>query len=288
MAALVASAAYREADEDTAFVHSEAARAVRLQLDFLKADVELAAQHIEHTLVVFGSTRLAEPGAARRGLADARQALACEPDDAGLLQRVAVAERLLANSRYYDVARELGRRVGHHELEAVAAPLVVVTGGGPGIMEAANRGAYDAGGRSVGLNITLPTEQFPNPYLTPGLCFRFHYFGVRKMHFLLHARALVAFPGGYGTLDELFEVLALVQTRKIPPIPVVLVGETFWRHAFDVDFLVGEGMIDPEDRELFWYAETAAEVVDTIRRWYEMAGESGTPPAPEPALVVAD
>jgi uncharacterized protein (TIGR00730 family) len=153
-------------------------------------------------------------------------------------------------------------------------------------MEAANRGAHDVGGDSVGLNIALPSEQFPNPYVTPGLCFRFHYFGVRKMHFLLRARALVAFPGGYGTLDELFETLSLIQTRKISPMPVVLVGQAFWRRAFDVDFLVAEGMIDPEDRELFWYAETAAEIVDTVRDWYRLAGASMLPsPVQSPAAA---
>jgi uncharacterized protein (TIGR00730 family) len=148
-----------------------------------------------------------------------------------------------------------------------------MTGGGPGLMEAANRGAFDVGAKSVGLNIELPHEQYPNPYVTPDLCFRFHYFALRKLHFMLPARALVAFPGGYGTLDELFEVLTLAQTRKIKPIPVVLVGEDFWRRAVDIDFLVEEGVIDPEDRELFWYAETAQEIWDGIARWYDAFGE---------------
>ena len=147
----------------------------------------------------------------------------------------------------------------------------VITGGGPGVMEAANRGAYEAQAKSIGLNIALPREQYPNPYVTPELCMTFHYFALRKLHFLLRARALVAFPGGYGTLDELFETLALVQTRKIKPIPVVLVGEEFWRRAFDVDFLVSEGVIDAEDKELFWYAETAQEIWDGIVRWYRLA-----------------
>ena len=151
--------------------------------------------------------------------------------------------------------------------------MVVVTGGGPGVMEAANRGAYDVGAKTVGLNITLPHEQYPNPYITPGLCFRFHYFALRKLHFLLRARALVAFPGGFGTFDELFETLTLVQTRKIKPVPVILVGEDYWRRAVDLDFLVAEGVIDAEDRELFWFAETAQEIWDGIRHWYQLAGE---------------
>ncbi len=148
-----------------------------------------------------------------------------------------------------------------------------MTGGGPGIMEAANRGAYDAGTKSIGLNISLPHEQYPNPYITPDLCFRFHYFALRKLHFLMRARALVAFPGGYGTFDELFETLTLVQTRKIKPVPVVLVGEHYWRQAINIDFLVEEGVIDPEDRELFWYAETAQEIWDGILHWYDAFGE---------------
>jgi hypothetical protein len=142
-----------------------------------------------------------------------------------------------------------------------------MTGGGPGIMEAANRGAFEAGAQSVGLNIHLPHEQYPNPYITPGLCFQFHYFAMRKLHFLQRAVALVAFPGGYGTFDELFEVLNLAQTRTIKPFPIVLVGEAFWRGAVNFDFLAEQGVIDPEDRELFWFAETAQEILDTIAQW---------------------
>jgi uncharacterized protein (TIGR00730 family) len=145
-------------------------------------------------------------------------------------------------------------------------------------MEAANRGAHDVGAQSIGLNIALPHEQFPNPYVSPELCFSFHYFAMRKLHFLLRARALVAFPGGYGTLDELFEVLTLAQTRKITPVPVVLVGEAYWRRIFDPDTLADEGMIDPEDRELFWYAETASDIWRGILEWYEMRGEPLLPP----------
>ena len=155
---------------------------------------------------------------------------------------------------------------------------MVMTGGGPGVMEAANRGAHDLGRKSIGLNVTLPHEQFPNPYVTPELCFRFHYFAMRKLHFLMRARALVVFPGGYGTMDELFEVLTLVQTRKMEPVPVILVGEAYWRRAFDADFLVAEGMIDAEDRELFWFAETAEDIWNDILRWYEAAGRPLLPP----------
>ena len=139
-------------------------------------------------------------------------------------------------------------------------------------MEAANRGAYDVGAKSIGLNIHLPCEQYPQSYITPELCFRFHYFALRKLHFLMRARALVAFPGGYGTLDELFETLTLIQTRTIKPVPVVLVGESYWRQAVNVDFLAAEGVIDPEDRELFWYADTAQEIWDGILHWHEVNG----------------
>jgi uncharacterized protein (TIGR00730 family) len=271
--AILASPSYREADEDVDFLGQADTRGVRLQLDYLKAERLLEEQGIAHFIVVFGSTRVPEPAAARRRVDAARALLAASPADDGLRRQLAVAERVLAKSRYYDVAREFGRLVG----SADGGATVVVTGGGPGFMEAANRGAFDVGAKSVGLNIGLPHEQYPNPYVTLGLCFRFHYFAVRKLHFLLRARALVAFPGGYGTFDELFETLTLVQTRKIAPVPVILVGEAYWRRAFDVDFLVEEGVIDVEDRELFWYAETAQEIWDGIREWH---ARSGGPLAP--------
>jgi uncharacterized protein (TIGR00730 family) len=184
------------------------------------------------------------------------------------------AERILAKSGYYEVARELGRLVAESGQGPEDSRLVVMTGGGPGVMEAANRGAHDAGAKTVGLNIDLPHEQYPNPYVTPELCFRFHYFALRKLHFLLRARALVAFPGGFGTLDELFETLTLVQTRKIEPIPIVLVGETYWKRLVDVEFLVEEGVVDAEDRDLLWYAETAEEIWQGILAWYTSNGRS--------------
>ena len=198
----------------------------RLEIEYLKADVILAEQHNDHTIVVYGSTRITEPGAARHKVEVLRASVRAHPDDEELHLRLAAAERILAKSHYYDVAREFGRLVGGAHRGAQSPRLVIMTGGGPGLMEAANRGAFDVGAKSVGLNIELPHEQFPNPYVTPDLCFRFHYFALRKLHLLLRAKALVAFPGGYGTFDELFEVLTLVQTRKIKPIPVILVGET--------------------------------------------------------------
>ena len=270
--ALLSAQSYLQADEDVGFLNSDATRGVRLQLDYLKTEQLLETQQVEHTIVVFGSTRIPDPAASKRAVAALRAALSEGPSPE-LERRLRVAERIEAKSRYYEVARAFGRIVGAAEQAGGEGRLVVATGGGPGIMEAANRGAFDVGAPSMGLNIGLPQEQFPNAYLTPELCFQFHYFAVRKLHFLLRARALVAFPGGYGTLDELFETLSLVQTRTIEPVPVVLVGEAFWREAVDFDYLVEEGVIAEEDRELFWYADTAQEIWDGIVRWHELAGK---------------
>lgn len=270
--AILQSPSYRLADEDVAFLNSGDARGPRLQLDYLKPEMLMEENAIRQTIVVFGGTRIREPAAIERELAALRAAQACAPDHTELARRIAVAERLLAKSKYYDVARELGRLVGRSGPDLQINDLVIMTGGGPGIMEAANRGAGDAGAKSVGLNVRLPHEQYPNPYVTPGLCFLFHYFALRKLHFVMRARALVAFPGGYGTLDELFEALTLVQTRTIKPLPIVLVGEEYWRQVINFDFLIAEGVIDPEDRDLFWYAETAQEVWDGILQWYQAAG----------------
>jgi uncharacterized protein (TIGR00730 family) len=271
--AILESPSYREADRDVEFLQGDDTRGPRLQLDYFKAQHLLEQHGIRHTIVVFGSTRIAEPAAARRRVETLRGELARAPHDVDGQRRLAIAQRILAKSRYYEIAREFGRVVGRAPEGSAGAGLVVVTGGGPGVMEAANRGAYDAAATTVGLNITLPHEQYPNPYVTPGLCFQFHYFAVRKLHFLLRARALVAFPGGFGTMDELFETLTLVQTRKIKPLPVILVGEEYWRRAVDFDFLVAEGAIDAEDRELLWFAESAQEIWDGILHWYKLAGE---------------
>lgn len=266
---------YRQADQDVDFLNHDDTRGLRLQLDYLKPESLMEEHGIMHSIVVFGSTRIAEPRAAQRRVDELSAAFAAAPGDAGLARDLPIARRVLAKSRYYQVARDFARLVGQAE-GPHGNRLVVVTGGGPGIMEAANRGAHETGARTIGLNITLPREQYPNPYITPGLCFRFHYFGLRKLHFLMRARALVVFPGGYGTLDELFETLTLIQTRKITPVPVILVGEAYWRRVFDPEFLVEEGVIDPEDRELFWYAETAEDIWADILRWYELAGRSLT------------
>ena len=268
------SPTYRQADSDVEFLNLDETRGVRLQIDYLKAELMLAERGVEHTIVVFGSTRIREPAAARQRVDVLRAELERAPKDANLQRQLKVAERLLAKSHYYDTARELGRLVGGCRAHEMDCRVLVMTGGGPGIMEAANRGAYDVSAHSIGLNIALPHEQYPNPYISPELCFSFHYFAMRKLHFLLRARALVAFPGGYGTLDEVFETLTLVQTRKIEPVPVVLVGEKYWRRVLDAEFLVAEGVIDAEDAELFHYAETAEEIWRIVVDWH---AANGTP-----------
>lgn len=274
LARIRASASHQRADRDLALLARDELRPVRLQLEYLKPQLILEDLGVRHAIVVFGSTRLVDPDAARRRLERARERLARAPDDPVLLRAVAVAERLLSRSHYYEIAREFGQLVGRAGRGPTDNRVVVMTGGGPGLMEAANRGAWDVGAASVGLNITLPREQRPNPYLSPALSFQFRYFALRKMHFMLRARALVAFPGGYGTFDEIFETLTLVQTGKRERLPVILVGEEYWRRAVDFDFLASEGMVDAGDLELFSFAESATEIWSAILRWYEDAGRS--------------
>ncbi|MEO8327983.1 MAG: LOG family protein, partial [Nitrospirota bacterium] len=254
---LLQSESYRQADEDIDFLAQDESRGMRLQLDYSKPQLLLNQHGIRHTIVVFGSTRIMEPAAAGRRVEQLHRELLDSPQNSDLKRRLAVARRIQAKSHYYQIARDFGRMVGESGRGPEDCRVVVMTGGGPGIMEAANRGAFDCGAKNIGLNITLPHEQYPNPYLTPDLCFRLHYFAVRKMHFLLRACALVAFPGGFGTFDELFETLTLIQTRKIAPLPVILVGQRYWQEAVNFDCLIEEGVIDLEDRELFWFAETA-------------------------------
>ena len=255
------------ASEDIDFLASDPVRGLRLQMDYLKPEILLRANKVLRTIVVFGSSRICEPEEALRRVEALRAAGPASGDDRDFERRLAVAERVLANSRYYDIARAFGRIVAEANVREGDGQTLIMTGGGPGIMEAANRGAFDVGAKTIGLNISLPREQFPNPYVSPQLCFNFHYFALRKLHFLQRAMALVAFPGGYGTLDELFEILTLAQTRKIKPMPIVLVGEGHWRNVVNFDYLFDEGVIDPEDRELFWYAETAEEIWAGIQKW---------------------
>jgi len=273
IAAIMKSPGYRLAEQDVEFLGSDAMRGARLQLEYQKPELLFEEHAIAHTIVVFGSTRICEPGTARRNCEALCAAVAVKPGDAEVARRLAIAERILANSHYYDVARAFGRLVGEAGRSPGSQYIAVMTGGGPGIMEAANRGSFDVGAKTVGLNIALPHEQYPNPYVTPDLCVRFHYFALRKLHFVMRAKALVAFPGGFGTLDELLEILTLVQTRKMKPVPIVLVGEAYWRRAVDFDFLLDEGVIAREDRALFWFAETAEEIWQGILHWHETAGQ---------------
>lgn len=258
---LLASASYRIAFEDREFLMRHDLRPLRLQLELLKPEMVLRKHAIKYTIVVFGGTRIVEPAVAQARLAaletERRTAPGPEVD-----RRIRIAQRVVAKSHYYEAAREFARLASQSSRNG--SPYVVVTGGGPGIMEAANRGAFDAGMKSIGLNITLPMEQAPNSYITPELCFQFHYFAVRKMHFLLRAQAMVAFPGGYGTMDELFEALTLMQTGKTHVMPVVLFGREFWEKALDLRFLSDEGTIADRDLELLHYADTPQEAWDHI------------------------
>lgn len=262
----LSSSSYKPADRDTEFLQREELRPIRLQLELLKPELIQKEQGVRSTIVVFGSSRLPEPAAAQAALRLAEQEAARSSGIDEVQRKVAIARRQLALSKYYDIAREFGRLVSSTCQKDGRCDYVIVTGGGPGIMEAANRGAADAGAKSIGLNITLPHEQQPNPYITPELCFQFRYFAIRKMHFLIRARALVAFPGGFGTLDELFETLTLLQSGKAQNVVVVLVGKEFWEHLINWQCLVENGLISRDDLHLFHYAETAKEAWDLIGR----------------------
>src|SRR5882672_12098833 len=247
------------AENDIAFLARPELRPIRLQLELLKPELVMREHGVISTIVVFGSARVPAPEDAAKHVADAEAKAAAKPGDAAAAQHLAAARRLVTYSRYYDIARAFGSLVSSACQVGRQCDYVMITGGGPGIMEAVNRGANDVGAKSIGLNIALPFEQRPNPYIHPGLCFNFHYFAMRKMHFLMRARALVFFPGGFGTLDEMFESLTLIQTRKISKMPCVLVCREFWERLVDFDFLVSEGMVSAEDLNLFRFAETAEE-----------------------------
>jgi uncharacterized protein (TIGR00730 family) len=268
---------YLRAYEDLSFLNRDDLRPVRLQLELLKPELILQEQGITSTVVVFGSTRTEARSQIEPMVRALEKKAAARPRDRALAARVAIARRLLAKTRFYDEARKFASLVSRNCQKDGRCDYVIVTGGGPGIMEAANRGAHDVGAKSIGLNITLPLEQTPNPYITPELCFQFHYFALRKMHFMMRAKAMVAFPGGFGTMDELFETLTLVQTGKVRPLPVILFGEKFWSRAIDFEFLRDEGVIAPEDLGLFRYAETAEEAWEKILDYYDAHGGSGLP-----------
>jgi len=262
------SSSFIPAYADVEFLKRDTMRPVRFQLELLKPEILQQEQGIDSTVVVFGSTRIPEPAQARETRRLAEQAANAAPDDAALARQAKIAARLEEKSHYYEMAREFGRIVTEHANAKRTRNAVIVTGSGSGIMEAANRGAHEAGGKSIGLNIIIPREQTPNPYVTPELCFQFQYFALRKMHFLLRAIALVVFPGGYGTLDELFETLTLIQTKKMKALPVILFGREYWERIIDFEALVDEGAIDPGDYELFRYVDSPEEAWDLIEAFY--------------------
>lgn len=253
----------RLAFADAEFLQRRETRGIRFQLEMLKPELEQARQHINHTVVVFGSARFDSEEVALDALSKAQAG----GDDA----LIRAAQKRVRNARYYEQAREFARIVARYAGHSSAENrLYIATGGGPGIMEAANRGAHEEGAPTVGLNITLPHEQHHNPYITPTLNFKFHYFAARKMHFMMRAKALVAFPGGFGTLDELFEVVTLVQTKKSEPVPIVLFGKDYWRQLINFGMLVEEGVVSPQDLDLLYFTDSPQEAWDHIRHFYAL------------------
>jgi len=276
--AILESPTYRLAYEDLELLGEEELRPLRLHLELLKPERILHEQGIRSTVVVFGSARVSDADTAGARLGALEQQALAAPGNIELQQELARARRRVEQARHYEQARRFASLISTRFQQQDRADFVVVTGGGPGIMEAANRGAFEAGARSIGLNMTLPREQAPNTYMSPELAFRFHYFALRKMHFLMHARGLVAFPGGYGTLDELFEVLTLIQTGKMRRIPVVLVGRAFWHRVVDFDLLLDEGYGAAGDLDLFDCVDEAEEIVAALERFYRgKAAEDGAP-----------
>jgi uncharacterized protein (TIGR00730 family) len=258
---LLEANAYRLAFSDPEFLLRRETRGIRFQLEMLKPDLDQSAQGIENTIVVFGSARFPAPEAAQAML---HQALA-----GGNAHEIERAQRAVRNAHHYEQARLFARLVAQYSAQQPTAQrLFIATGGGPGIMEAANRGAHEMGAPTVGLNISLPHEQAANPYVTPSLSFKFHYFALRKMHFMMRAKALVAFPGGFGTLDELFEVITLVQTGKAKPVPIVLHGKDYWQRLLNLEVLIEEGAISPEDLKLITYVDTPEDGWAVIREFY--------------------
>lgn len=237
--------AYRLAFADEEFMCRDELRGMRMHLEMLKPEIVMAERGIESTIVMFGGARIPDP----------------------VNKDKARTKTLSDLSKYYDEAREFARLMTVRSMESYGHHDVVVTGGGPGVMEAGNRGALDAGGSSIALNIVLPFEQAPNEYCTPELCFNFHYFATRKIHFLMRAKVVTAFPGGFGTLDELFETLTLIQTQRMKRVPIVLFGEKFWRSIINWETLADAGTISADDLDLFKFAETAQEAVDIIDNW---------------------
>jgi uncharacterized protein (TIGR00730 family) len=266
--AILESPSYLLAENDIDFLKRKENRPLRMQLELLKTETLLREHQIDATVVVFGGTQVMPPEHAESVLREARLNAENAPDDAKVQRALRRAERVHAKSHYYNEAREFSRLVSTADQPAGRPKFVIMTGGGPGVMEAANRGAFEVGAKSVGLNIDLPHEQEPNPYITPDLCFQFHYFAMRKFHFVLRAAALVVFPGGFGTLDELFEMLCLRQTRRMQQIPVILYSRKYWDSIINFQQLADEGVVDDEDLKLINYAETPQEAWTIIANFH--------------------
>ena len=258
------SPSYRLAFQDPDFLLWDELRPTRMMLELLKPELILQDYGIQSTIVFFGSARIPDQETAQQAVTELENMITSDPENQDLYKRLHTAQKRLANIRYYEESRKLARIISRNTAENT---MLIITGGGPGVMEAANRGAWDGMARSIGLNIVLPHEQAPNTYISPELSFQFHYFGTRKMHFMMRAKGLIAFPGGFGTLDEIFEVLTLLQTGKISPIPVILFGSDFWKRVVDFEALVEEGTIDEEDLHLFQYVETADEAWEILASW---------------------
>jgi uncharacterized protein (TIGR00730 family) len=265
---ILESHSYVLAEQDVQFLARPELRPVRLQLELLKPEMAMQEHKIVSTVVVFGGTRIVDRPEAEERLLLARRNVAADPQNPRLQRQVERCERLLAKSDYYASARRFAQLVSEYGQATEILDYVVTTGGGPGIMEGANRGAFDVGAKSIGLNITLPAEQRPNPYITPELCFQFHYFALRKMHFVMRAAALVAFPGGFGTLDEFFDSLTLRQTRRMQEIPIILYGSEYWNRLFDLRFLADEGVIEDEHLDLVQFADTPEQALQIILEFY--------------------
>ncbi len=272
---------YKLAIEDPEFLKSDSCRGIRLHLEYLKPEEVLRNKRIVSTVVIFGSARLVSRQAAEAAIAAAKAHLAESPEAPEAQAELRKAEKQLENSKYYEMARQFAGIVSTYDQNASDGyELVVITGGGPGIMEAGNRGASEMGAYTVGLNITLPFEQKPNPYISPELNFRFHYFAIRKMHFMKRAAVLACFPGGFGTMDELFEALTLVQTNIVPRIPILLFGSEFWKSLINWDRFVEEGVISPEDLELITFCDSPWEGWNAIREFYHKKTDDAFGKAP--------
>lgn len=268
--AILSSPSYCLAEYDIDFLKRDEIRPVRIQLELLKTETLLRDNDVQSTVVVFGGTQIVLPEEAEARLIEARRKAEESPQDAGAARAVVRAEAILAKSRYYDEARRFSHLVSSACQVDGRCNFVVITGGGPGVMEAANRGAFEVGAKSIGLNIDLPHEQEPNSYITPDLCFQFHYFAMRKFHFILRAAALVVFPGGFGTLDELFDTLCLRQTHRMQEIPIILYGRKYWESIIDFQKMADEGVIDDEDLKLIDYAETPEEAWQIITDFHNV------------------